>query len=262
MATGETSSQGQKGSRTAIYFVSDAHFGAESFEAERARLDKFLAFLRHARTRAKTLYIVGDLFDFWFEYKQVLPKTHVMIFTELAALMEAGVEVWYLAGNHDFWIGDFFSKTLGISISLDPMTLDIDGRRVYLTHGDDLTAGHDHGYRFLRRLVRSKLAIGAYHWIHPDLGIPFARWASRSSRGYSTAKKFVLNKTLGSAIEKKFIEGYDVIIMGHIHYADHLHYENGECLMLGDWITAFTYLIYEDGGFRLHQWENETEASG
>lgn len=238
-----------------ILFVSDAHFGEAGADRERERVEKFLRFLRYAREKAHTLFIVGDLFDFWFEYSQVLPKTHTVIFTELAALTRAGVEVWYLAGNHDYWIGDFFRKTIGIRISREPLSLELQGRRVYVTHGDDLTAGHDPGYRLLRRLVRSSFAIRAYHWIHPDLGIPFARWASRRSRGYSNRKKFVLNRTLEGAIRSKLREGFDTIVMGHIHVADHYTFDDGECVVLGDWIEAFTYAEMAGGRIVLKTWE-------
>lgn len=234
--------------------MSDAHFGDSGEKAEEARLDRFIDFLRHAAERAETLYIVGDLFDFWFEYRQVLPRTHIRILSEITAIARNGLEIWYIAGNHDFWIGDFFTDTIGIHVSHEPLTLDVQGRRIFVTHGDELTAGHDPGYRFLRRLVRSRTAIAAYHWIHPDLGIPFARWASHLSRGYTTKKKFVLNQTLEKAIRARLDSTVDSIVMGHIHYADHLNYEDGECIMLGDWINSFTYAELESGRFRLGRW--------
>ncbi len=254
-----TSQRNKHDTEGRILFVSDAHFGDEGEASERDRVDRFLRFLRFARRRARTLYIVGDLFDFWFEYRQVLPKTHVPILAEVAALARDGMDVWYIAGNHDYWIGDFFRRTVGIRVSHEPVTLEMEGRRIYVTHGDEMTAGHDSGYRFLRRMVRSRLAIGLFHWIHPDLGIPLARWASHVSRGYSTQKKFVLNRTLDAAIRSRFREGYDAVVMGHIHYADHLRYGKEECIMLGDWIDAFTYAEFEGGRFRLGRFEAEEE---
>ncbi|NNE09857.1 MAG: UDP-2,3-diacylglucosamine diphosphatase [Gemmatimonadetes bacterium] len=237
-----------------ILFVSDAHFGAAPMEQEEERLQRFLAFLRFARG-VDTLYIVGDLFDFWFEYRQVVPKTHAVLLAEIASLARSGVNIHFVAGNHDFWIGREFAERCGMTPHYESMDLTLQGRRIFLSHGDDLTAGHDTGYRFLRRMVRNKYAIGLYHWIHPDLAIPFARWASNTSRGYSTAKKFVLNATLERAIREKLEGPFDAVVMGHIHYADHLRYETGECLMLGDWIQAFTYLELKDGEFALRHFE-------
>ncbi len=238
-----------------ILFLSDAHFGEAGEEKERARVDRFVRFLLHARERADRVYIVGDLFDFWFEYTQVLPKVHALIFTELAGLVRAGVEVWYIAGNHDYWIGGFFTEALGIRVSREPLDLTLQGKRWYVTHGDDLTAGRDTGYRFLRRLIRNPLAIRAYHWIHPDIGIPFARWASHRSRSYSDQKKFVLNRTLEEAIREKLRSGFDGVVMGHIHYADHFRYDEGECVLLGDWMEAFTYAEMTGGEISLKKWE-------
>ncbi len=246
----------QESNATIAHFMADAHFGAAGEERERARVDRFVRYLAHVRERADELFIVGDLFDFWFEYTQVLPKTHIVIFTELASLVRSGVRVWYIAGNHDYWIGRFFEDSLGIQISHEPIPLRIQGRRLYVTHGDELTAGHDPGYRFLRRLMRNKLAIRAYHWIHPDVGIPFARWASHQSRGYTTRKKFALNRTLDRAVRGVFQKGYDGIIMGHVHFAEHFRYDPGECIILGDWIESFTYAEMTGGTITLKRWED------
>ncbi|MFH1278190.1 MAG: UDP-2,3-diacylglucosamine diphosphatase [Candidatus Eisenbacteria bacterium] len=255
MSEAKKSAAGE-GREGVVFFVSDAHFGAAGSEKERERVERFLRFLALARKEAGTLYIVGDLFDFWFEYSQVLPKTHTVIFTGLAGLVRSGVEVVYLAGNHDYWIGEFFSRTVGLRIRRESVILETQGRRLYVTHGDDLTAGRDPGYRFLRRLVRSSWAIRAYHWIHPDIGIPFARWASHRSRSYSNRKKFILNRTLESAILDKLREGFDGIVMGHIHVADRFTYEEGECLVLGDWMETFTYAVLREGKLELKRWED------
>lgn len=252
----ESSTQHHDSAATAL-FVSDAHFGTDHETAEKERVNSFVAFLRYAREQADTLYIVGDLFDFWFEYRQVLPRTHIMVLTELDALVRSGVRVIYLAGNHDYWIGESFTDMLGIEVSYNPLDLDIQGKRVLVTHGDELTAGHDPAYRFLRRIVRSRFAIRAYHFIHPDIGIPFARWASSLSRGYTNRKKFILNRTLDAAVRNHLRKGYDGVIMGHIHHADHLHYDEGELLILGDWIEYFTYAEMHDGKMRLKRWGEE-----
>lgn len=236
-------------------FLSDAHFGTSREEGERRRIERFLSFLRGPARGADVLYIVGDLFDFWFEYRQVVPKPHLLVLTELGALVRAGVRVVYIAGNHDYWLDRFFADELGIQVSREPLDLRVQGRRLYVTHGDDLTAGHDPGYRFLRRLVRSPLAIRLFHLIHPDLGVPFARWASHLSRSHTNRKKFILNRTLEREAREKLREGFDGVLMGHIHYADHFRYEEGELVLLGDWIESFTYARLAGGRIALERWE-------
>ncbi|MBM3319763.1 MAG: UDP-2,3-diacylglucosamine diphosphatase [Candidatus Eisenbacteria bacterium] len=238
-----------------VFFVADAHFGAGRESEERARIERFLRFLRHVRERARILYIAGDLFDFWFEYAEVLPRVPVLVLRELAELARAGVDVRYLAGNHDYWIGRFFRETIGISVFHRPIDLRLQGKRIYLTHGDDLAAGHDPGYRLLRRIVRNPAAIRAYHWIHPDIGIPLARWASRVSRAHTSRKKFILNRTLEDAVRRKFREGFDCVILGHIHFAEHFRYDEGECVILGDWIEAFTFAEMTGGAITLKRFE-------
>jgi len=238
-------------------FLSDAHFGTSRDEEERRRIDRFVSFLRGPARGAGALYIVGDLFDFWFEYRQVVPKPHLLVLTELGALVRAGVRVVYIAGNHDYWLDDYFADELGFTVSRRPLDLRAQERRLYVTHGDDLTSGHDPGYRFLRRLVRSPFAIRLYHLIHPDLGVPFARWASGLSRAHTNRKKFVLNRTLEGAAREKLREGFDGVLMGHIHYADHFRYEEGELVLLGDWIDSFTYARLTGGRIALERWEGE-----
>ena len=236
-------------------FVADAHFGRDSGVRQRERVERFLRFLRDIRARARVVYIVGDLFDFWFEYNEVLPRVPMLVLAELAGLVRDGVDLHYIAGNHDFWIGRFFEESVGASVSREPIDLRIQGKRLYVTHGDDLTAGHEPGYRLLRGIVRNPLAIGAYRWIHPDIGIPIARWASHRSRGSTDRKKYVLNRTLEDAVRRRLREGFDGLILGHIHVAEHLRYDEGECLILGDWIDSSTYVEMAGGALALKEWK-------
>jgi UDP-2,3-diacylglucosamine hydrolase len=238
-------------------FVSDAHFGREAGELERRRVERFVRFLREIRGRARTLYVVGDLFDFWFEYAETLPRVPLLVVAELSALVREGVDVHFIAGNHDFWVGRCFEESVGAVIHHEPVDLRIQGKRLYVTHGDDLTAGHEAGYRFFRGIVRNRLAIAAYRLIHPDIGIPIARWASGKSRGATDRKKYVLNKTLEDAVRRKLREGFDGVLLGHIHVAEQFRYEEGECLMLGDWIDRSTYAEMTGGVLALKEWEGE-----
>src|SRR5512145_2740221 len=166
---------------SSVFFMSDAHLGVESAEREGPRAARLHDFLNSLEGRASSLYIVGDLFDFWFEYRTAIPRRHFDTLTTLGRLREAGVDITYLNGNHDFWLGTFFRDTLGIRTHDGALTVEAQGRRLWLHHGDGLVGG-DLGYRALKAVIRHPVSIGLYRLIHPDLGIPLAHAVSRWSR--------------------------------------------------------------------------------
>src|SRR5262245_38654941 len=157
------------------YFLSDAHLGTESAEREAPREARLIEFFESLPGRAESLFIVGDLFDFWFEYSTAIPRRHFKTLCALRRLREAGVEITYLAGNHDFWLGGFLSNELGIHTREGPVTVEKQGRRAWIHHGDGLIGG-DLGYRMLKKILRNRVNIRLYRWLHPDLGIPLAHW--------------------------------------------------------------------------------------
>jgi len=160
-----------------VVFFSDAHLGAESKAREAGREARLHSFLKSLGGRISRLIIVGDLFDFWFEYRSAIPRRYFATLELLGRLRSAGIEMDYLNGNHDFWLGPFLSDDLGIRTHHGAMTLEHDGRRIWIHHGDALVGG-DHGYRLLKRVLRHPASIALYRLIHPDFGIPLARWVS------------------------------------------------------------------------------------
>ena len=166
------------------YFISDIHLGATTEEQEKERRSKFLNFLKEIETQSTRLFIVGDLFDFWFEYKYVIPKKYFVILHQLKQIRDKNIEVHYLTGNHDFWLGEFFNKELDIITHEHDWSGEIEGKRFYLYHGDGV-AKKDSGYRFLKKVLRNKYNLKLFSWLHPDIGIPFARYVSGSSRHYT-----------------------------------------------------------------------------
>src|SRR5512135_1217088 len=136
-----------------LYFISDVHLGLGARDQERKKEDRLLSFLKAILPSAEKLFIVGDLFDFWFEYRTVIPKGFHRTLSALQAFTERGIPVHYLAGNHDFWVGDFFASELGMTMHMDPFEVVIDGKRIYLHHGDGL-AQKDLGYRLLKPVLR------------------------------------------------------------------------------------------------------------
>ena len=238
---------------TSVFFVADAHLGVDPADREAGRAAKLHDFLNSLPGRAASLYVVGDLFDFWFEYRTAIPRRHFPTLAALARLREAGVEVSYLNGNHDFWLGTFFRDSLGIR-TIDGGTLvEAQGRRLWVHHGDGLVGG-DLGYRMLRGVLRSRAGIALYGLLHPDLGIPLAhavsRW-SRHSRGEAALEPDRLWREIA---EPRFAEGCDGVLIGHFHHTYERREPGREFFVLGDWIDRFTYAELSDGRLELKTW--------
>jgi UDP-2,3-diacylglucosamine hydrolase len=240
-------------SAEAAYFFSDAHLGTDSPQVEAPRERRLHEFLKALPGRATSLYIVGDLFDFWFEYRTAIPRRPFETLCALRRVRAAGIEVTYLAGNHDFWLGRFLHDELGIRTASGPLALELQGRRVWLHHGDGLARG-DLGYRVLKKVLRNPLSIALYGLLHPDLGIPLAGWVSRLSRRSREGRRIDPEWLRHQIADPRFAEGHDAVVIGHFHDVVE-HRENGrEFFVLGDWIDRFTYLVLEGGRFRLETW--------
>lgn len=236
-----------------VIFLSDAHLGAASRESEASREQRLHAFLATLPGRASSLYIVGDLFDFWFEYRTAIPRRLFGTLSALQRLREAGVEIVYLNGNHDFWLGSFMSETLGIRCVEGAVTLEHQGRRIWVHHGDGLVGG-DLGYKVLRRVLRHPASVSLYGLLHPDLGIPLAHVVSELSRK-SRGEPPLNSERLWNEIAKpRFAEGYDAVVIGHFHHAYEQRENGREFFLLGDWIDRFTYLELLDGKLELSSW--------
>jgi len=238
---------------TSVFFVSDAHLGVDGADRERARTARLHDFLNSLPGRAASLYIVGDLFDFWFEYRTAIPRRHFATLAALERLREAGVDISYLNGNHDFWLGTFFRDELGIRTLDGGVTVEAQGRRLWLHHGDGLVGG-DIGYKILKRILRARASIALYGLLHPDLAIPLAhavsRW-SRHSRGVAALRPDPLWREIA---EPAFRSGHDAAIIGHFHHAYERREPGREFFMLGDWIDRFTYVELREGKLELKVW--------
>jgi UDP-2,3-diacylglucosamine hydrolase len=235
------------------YFISDVHLGLGDRKAEREKENQLLGFLNHALPDAEALCIVGDLFDFWFEYRTVIPKGFHRTLTAIQLFTDRRVPVHYLAGNHDFWMGDFFSEELGVHLYRDPVELPLGGKRVYLHHGDGL-APNDLGYRLIKPVLRNPWSIRLYRWLHPDLGVPLARGSSQSSREYTSGKKFGEGEGMAAFASTRIREGIDIVVMGHRHTPEIVAMEGGTYVNLGDWITHRTYAALTGGVITLQEW--------
>lgn len=236
-----------------VYFISDAHLGENNPQRERLKEERLIAFLRHIARDAAFLYVVGDLFDFWFEYKQAVPARHHRVLHQLAALVQGGTRIYYVVGNHDFWLGDFFTQEVGMKVSPEPMVVEHQGLKLFVAHGDGL-APKDRGYRLLKRILRHRINIWLYRQIHPDIGIPLAKLASASSRAYTDQRALKLVMEYEQVAQQKLSQGFDAVILGHSHYPILRRFGDKIYLNIGDWIIHFTYGVLQEGKLTLERW--------
>jgi len=236
---------------TKAYFISDLHIGAENDAAEFARQETILHFLNQIKKQATHLFIVGDLFDFWFEYGSVIPKKYFAFLCLFKQMTNQGIKIYYLAGNHDFALGTFFDKTLNVKTRPNEYIFELAGKKFFVWHGDGL-ARNDKSYRILKRILRNRIDQKLFRWIHPDLGFRLARLVSGSSRKYTNQMNDQRDESDYIAFAKdKFTQGYDYVLLGHRH--NPLEYEQAgrKYINLGDWIRNFSYAVFDGKELKL-----------
>ncbi|GJM44548.1 MAG: UDP-2,3-diacylglucosamine hydrolase [Gemmatimonadota bacterium] len=241
-----------------VYFISDAHLGSSADPATDApRLERLIPFLHAVRDRrAEHLYIVGDLFDFWFEYTHVMPWRHARILGEIRAVVDAGVPVTFLGGNHDWWAGPVFEEFAGMTVHRDALTVEHQGRRVFLHHGDGLASQGDSGYMVLKAVLRNRVVIRLLRLVHPDLAYSLGHRLSRFSRQHLTGSAFRLAPAVAAYVDQRLAEGHDAVAMGHLHTRYAERRPDGRLFILGDWMTIFSALRLEGGEFTWEDWSS------
>jgi UDP-2,3-diacylglucosamine hydrolase len=241
-----------------IYFFSDVHLGAPNAEASRVREIRLLNFLDSIKTDAAVIFIVGDLFDFWYEYKHVVPKGYVRILGKLASLTDAGIEIHFFVGNHDMWMKNYFQQELNIRVYFEPREFEFAGKKFFIGHGDGLGPG-DNGYKFLKKIFRNPVCRFMFGMLPPVIGIGLANFFSRKSREAVEEHEQVY---LGADKEWLMIYSreilqhvkYDYFIFGHRHVpimeklTDESTYIN-----LGDWVRHFTYAVFDGNSLLLEK---------
>lgn len=239
-----------------VYFISDAHLGLGTRDEEREKEQRLLAFLDHIRKDASHLFILGDLFDAWIEYRTVIPRGFHRILAKLHDLADSGVEIHYLVGNHDFWARDYFSSEMGIILHRESFGIELEGKKFLLHHGDGL-AQNDTGYRILRKILRNPLSIWLYSWLHPDIGVRLARSSSRRSRDYTSTKDYGEQDGMRKFAGERLANGFDVVVMGHRHVPVLEEIAGGTYVNLGDWITHNTFAGLTGGKISLAHWNGK-----
>jgi UDP-2,3-diacylglucosamine hydrolase len=238
--------------------VSDIHLGAPSLSSdfEEKRKDELLRFFGKVEETGSRMVIVGDLFDFWYEYKHVVPKKFFWLYAKLKEMTDRGIPIDYIAGNHDFYQGEFFRNSIGLRVHQDGFSEEIGGRKFLVIHGDGL-ALKDTGYRILKKILRNSFVQRLIRWVHPDVGFWLAHAFSKKSREYTTSKDFGETDGMLLFAEKKLNEGYDYVIMGHNHLPKFERLGKGIYMNLGDWLANFTYGVYDGDELQLLKWEFE-----
>jgi UDP-2,3-diacylglucosamine hydrolase len=234
-----------------IFFASDFHLGVPTKEDSLAREKRIIRWLESIQDEAHTIFLLGDIFDFWFEYKHVIPRGFIRLQGKLAALADAGIQIIFFTGNHDMWMFDYFTTELNIPIYRQPQSIKIGQHSFLIGHGDGLGPG-DHKYKFLKKFFNSKLCQWLFARIHPNLGISIAdRW-SRSSRISNNKKEdnFIAPKreyiwVYCSEVETK--QHHDFYIFGHRHLPLDLAVgnNNSRYINIGEWVNYNTYAVYD-----------------
>lgn len=242
------------------YFVSDVHLGVPNAEASLEREKKLVRWLTEIEEQAREIYIVGDLFDFWFEYGKSVPKGFTRILGKLAALRDKGIPIYFFTGNHDLWMFGYFEDELDIPVYHKPIQKEIQGKKFFIGHGDGLGPG-DTGYKLLKKVFRNRLCQWLFKWVHPDIGIAVAGYWSKRSRyaqGGEAEEFLGEDKEWLVAYAKKKLESeyFDYFIFGHRHLPlDVALNENSKYINLGDWINYYTYAVFDGEKMELKTYE-------
>lgn len=243
------------------YFASDVHLGggdaAESRRVER----RFTAWLEAVSADAEAVFLLGDIFDFWFEYRRVVPKGCVRTLAKIAELSERGVRVVMLTGNHDMWVYDYLQRECGVEIYTHPVVMDIAGRKIFLAHGDNMKIDGRPLLKLMNGTFRSKTARFLFSWlVHPDLAVGFGRWwsgRSRKAHGAAATDTRMLDPLTEYAAELGREQGVECCIFGHFHLPEERMAGDTRVIFLGDWSGVPTYAtMTPDGDITLKRTEN------
>ncbi len=235
------------------FFISDVHLGLQNKEQEKQKEKQLVDFLKFAENNCDELFIVGDLFDYWFEYKRVIQKGFLRTLGALASLRDSGKKIHYIIGNHDFLHKDFFEKEIGAVVYEDEIKVELNGQKFFIAHGDGLMDG-DNGYKMLKKVLRNKFIQRLYSLIHPDLGIKIASGSSKASRDYTSTKDYGEFSGLLVTAKQLINQNYDYVVFGHSHRKAIEKIDNGTYINLGTWLKKPCYGKFTTN-FEILDWE-------
>jgi UDP-2,3-diacylglucosamine hydrolase len=239
-----------------VYFASDQHFGAPTHKASLPREKKFVAWLDEIKKDAEAIFILGDLFDFWFEYKTVVPKGFVRVLGKLAEIRDGGTPIYFFVGNHDLWMHDYFETELNIPVFHAPQEFLINQKKFLIGHGDGLGPG-DKGYKRMKKVFTFPLFKWMFQWLHPDLGVRLGQYMSVKNKLISGDEDATYlgdeKEWLVQYCKKKLTEkDYNYFVFGHRHLPLEIKLDqNATYINLGDWIQYFTFGSFNGTDFNL-----------
>ena len=242
-----------------LYFISDTHFGVPNEAESRKREQLFCRWLDDVKKDALEVFLLGDIFDFWFEYKNVIPKGHSRLLGKIADLTDSGIKVHYFTGNHDMWVFGYFEKELGVQMHRKPITFSHQGKNFMIGHGDGLGPG-DGRYKFLKKVFSCKLNQRLFAFLHPRIGMGLASFFSKKSRlSHDEEDQIYLGdnkeRLLIYCKEKAKEQHIDYFIFGHRHLKiDTKVGENSRYINLGEWVHQKNYAVFENGELFLKEY--------
>jgi len=234
-----------------IYFASDFHLGAPNHEESLVRERRIVKWLDEIKTDAAEIYLLGDMFDFWYEYKHTAPKGFTRFLGKLAELSDSGIPIFLFTGNHDMWMYEYLPRELGVTIHREPIHKTLNGKKFFIGHGDGLGPG-DHGYKFIKKVFANKVCQWLFARLHPNFGMGMAHyWShkSRASNGGENEEKFLGANHEWLAIYANEVlqkEHFDYFIFGHRHLPLDIQLnEKSKYINLGEWITYNSYAVFD-----------------
>jgi len=232
-----------------IYFVSDSHLGVPDYASSLEREKLLVKWLDSIKADAKEIYLLGDIFDYWFEYKWAVPKGHVRLLGKLAELSDSGITMHYFTGNHDMWMFGYFPRELNIPVYRKPVSREMNGKKFFIAHGDGLGPG-DHKYKFIKKVFSNKLCQWLFARLHPNFGLWLIKYLSRKSRvANGDTDEVFLGEDKEFLIQ--FVKNnektthYDYYIFGHRHLPLDITIGNARQINTGDWVKNFSYAVWD-----------------
>lgn len=241
-----------------IYFISDFHLGVPDYHSSLEREKRIVRWLEMARKDAAEIYLLGDVFDFWFEYKRAVPRGYVRLLGKLAEIADSGIRIHYFTGNHDMWVFDYLPKEIGLTLYREPVVREYSGKKFYIGHGDGLGPG-DHGYKFIKKVFANPFCQWLFARLHPNFGIWLAGYFSKKSRIATGTddEKFLGEENEWLVVYSKEIlqkQHYDYFVFGHRHLPLDLTVGPGSRYVnLGEWINHNTYAVFDGTELKLER---------
>lgn len=248
-----------------IYFASDFHLGIPDNATSLEREKRLCRWMDEIKEDAERLYLVGDLFDTWFEYRNVIPKGFTRFFGKLAELSDKGIRIETFTGNHDLWMRGYFEEELNIPVHHEPVQITVNNKKFFIAHGDGLGPG-DHGYKLLKKILRHPLAQWLYRRIHPDTGVGMAGWFSRLGPKHIVEEDPFRGEEgewlVQFCLQQLQTTYFDYFIFGHRHIAIEYPLPKGSLYVnLGDWINYNSYAVFDGSNLKLKYYQTDNKKT-